>query len=123
MRTILDNDLKHVLISLLNVDRPFTNKKADKLAAKERARSLYNSGDILAVLCEPLSRNQLKETLNAFLSLYRVNINQFIDEKSSSLSIQAKEAMKGFGKLSLDHDEQIALLLLSGAHELECKIF
>lgn len=96
LQRIRDNDLKHVLISLLNVDRPFTNKKADKLAAKERARSLYNSGDILALLCEPLSRNQLKETLNAFLSLYRVNINQFIDEKSSSLSIQAKEAMKGF---------------------------
>lgn len=113
LQRIRDNDLKHVLISLLNVDRPFTNKKADKLAAKERARSLHNSGDILALLCEPLSRNQLKETLNAFLSLYRVNINQFIDEKSSSLSIEAKEAMKGFGKLSNDHDGRLASSLLS----------
>lgn len=96
LRTIPDNDLKKVLISLVNVDRPFINKKADKSAANDRARSLYDTGDILALLCEPLSRNQLKETLNSFLELYRVNINQFIDEKSSRLSMDARDALKGF---------------------------
>lgn len=90
-----DKDLSHILVSLIDVDRPSTNKRADKAAAKERAKMLYNNRDILSLLCEPLSRNQLKETFDAFLHLYRVNINQFIEDNSSALSIFAKETLKG----------------------------
>lgn len=96
-----DKDLSDILVSLLNVDRPLTNKRADKIAAKERAIVLYNDGDILSLLCEPVGRNQLKETLAAFLELYRVNINQFIDEKNSTLSTQAKETLKDCGELRI----------------------
>ena len=98
---IPDKDLRHILVSLLNVDRPFTNKRADKMAAKERANQLYNDRDILSLLCEPVGRNQLKETLAAFLQLYRVDINQFIDENCSSLSTHAKDTLKDCGKSHL----------------------
>lgn len=98
-----DKDLSHILVSLIDVDRPSTNKRADKEAAKERAKMLYNNGDILSLLCEPHSRNQLKETFDAFLHLYRVNINQFIEDNSSALSTFANETLKGCGEFT--HEE------------------
>ena len=97
---IPDKDLSQILVSLLNADRPFANKRADKTAARERAMLLYDDGDILPLLCEPVSRNQLKETFAAFLQLYRVNVNQFIEENSSTLSTYAEETLKDCGKFA-----------------------
>ena len=93
-----DTDLRDIFISLLNADRPFINKRADKMAAKERATQLYNDGDILSLLCEPLCRNQLRETLAASQQLYRVNIDQFIEENCSKLSPLAQNILKDCGK-------------------------
>lgn len=98
LRKLEDKDLRHILISLLNVDRSSARKKADKMAARERATLLFNSGDILSLLCEPVGRNQLKETFAAFLELYRVNIAQFIEEKCSTLSKPARDTLKDCGK-------------------------
>ncbi|XP_078349458.1 annexin A13-like isoform X3 [Oculina patagonica] len=89
-----DKDLRHILVSLLNVDRSGAKKKADKMAARERATLLFNNGDILSLLCEPVARNQLRETFAAFLELHRVNIAQFIEEKCSTLSQPARDTLK-----------------------------
>ena len=93
-----DKDLKHILVSLLNVDRSSAKKKADKMAARERATLLFNNADILSLLCEPVVRNQLRETLASFLELHRVNIAQFIEEKCSALSNPARDTLKDCGK-------------------------
>lgn len=95
-----DEDVRHIVISLLNVDRLSAKKRADKEAARKRATQLFNDGDILSLFCEPVGRNQLKETLAAFLELHRINIPQFIEEKCSTLSKQAQETLKDCGKFS-----------------------
>ena len=110
-----DKDLSQILVSLLNADRPFANKRADKSAAKDRAILLYSDGDILPLLCEPVSRNQLKETLAAFLHLYRVDVNQFIEEHASTLSICAKETLKDCGKFA---QNSIPLALFFGKSDI-----
>ncbi|XP_020619090.1 annexin A13-like isoform X1 [Orbicella faveolata] len=89
-----DEDVRRILVSLLNVDRSSAKKRADKMAAKERATQLFNDGDILSLLCQPLGRNQLRETFAAFLDLHRVNIAQFIEDRCSSLSQQARDTLK-----------------------------
>lgn len=89
-----DEDVKHILVSLLNVDRSSAKKRADKMAARERATLLFDDGDILSLLCEPLGRNQLRETFAAFLHLHRVNIAQFIDDRCSTLSQHARNTLK-----------------------------
>lgn len=89
-----DEDVRHILVSLLKVDRSSAKKRADKIAAKERATQLFNDGDVLSLLCQPLGRNQLKETFAAFLDLHRVNIAQFIDDRCSTLSQQARDTLK-----------------------------
>lgn len=93
-----DEDVRHILVSLLKVDRSSAKKRADKIAAKERATQLFNDGDVLSLLCQPLGRNQLKETFAAFLDLHRVNIAQFIDDRCSTLSQQARDTLKDCGK-------------------------
>lgn len=93
-----DEDVRRILVSLLNVDRSSAKKRADKMAAKERATQLFNDGDILSLLCQPLGRNQLRETFAAFLDLHRVNIAQFIEDRCSSLSQQARDTLKDCGK-------------------------
>ena len=93
-----DEDVRHILVSLLKVDRSSANKRADKMAARERATQLFNDGDILSLLCEPIGRNQLKETFAAFLDLHRVNIAQFIEDRCSTLSQQARDTLKDCGK-------------------------
>ena len=94
-----DKDVQHILGSLLNTDRPFINKRADKMAAKERATQLHKDHDLLSLLCEPLSRNQLRETLDAFQELYRVSLDQFIEENYHMLSQRAQGILKDCGKL------------------------
>ena len=84
-----DEDVRRILVSLLNVDRS---------SAKKRATQLFNDGDILSLLCQPLGRNQLRETFAAFLDLHRVNIAQFIEDRCSSLSQQARDTLKDCGK-------------------------
>lgn len=100
-----DKDLRHILVSLLNVDRSCAKKKADKMAARERATLLFNNGDILSLLCEPVARNQLRETFAAFLELHRVNIAQFIEEKCSTLSKPARDTLKDCGKYRYLHEQ------------------
>lgn len=91
---IPDEDVRHIVTSLLNVDRSSANKRADREAARKRATLLFNDGDILSLLCEQVGRNQLRETLAAFLEFYRINIGQFIEEKCSNLSKQARDTLK-----------------------------
>ena len=98
LSTLEDEDVRHILVSLLNVDRSSATKKADKMAARERATQLFNDGDILSLLCQPLGRNQLRETFAAFLALHRVNIAQFIQDRCSTLSQQARDTLKDCGK-------------------------
>lgn len=85
-------------MSLLSVDRSSAKKRADKEAARIRATLLFNDGDILSLLCEKVGRNQLRETLAAFLELHRINIGQFIEEKCSTLSKKAQDTLKDCGK-------------------------
>ncbi|KAJ7358848.1 Annexin A6 [Desmophyllum pertusum] len=130
LSTLPDKDLTHVLVSLLNVDRSSAKKKADKMAAKERATLLFNDGDILSLLCEPVSRNQLKETLDAFLKLHRVNIGQFVEEKCSALSKLAQDTLKDcvllienppryFAKELAKADEQKILRIMVSRSEID----
>lgn len=91
---IPDKDVRHIGMSLLSVDRSSAKKRADKEAARIRATLLFNDGDILSLLCEKVGRNQLRETLAAFLELHRINIGQFIEEKCSTLSKKAQDTLK-----------------------------
>lgn len=94
-----DKDVQDILGSLLNTDRPFINKRADKIAAKERAKQLHKDHDLLSLLYEPLSRNQLRETSDAFQELYRVSLDQFIEDNYRTLSQRAQSILKDCGKL------------------------
>ncbi|KAJ7358824.1 Annexin A11 [Desmophyllum pertusum] len=123
LSTLPDKDLTHVLVSLLNVDRSSAKKKADKMAAKERATLLFNDGDILSLLCEP-------KTLDAFLKLHRVNIGQFVEEKCSTLSKLAQDTLKDcvllienppryFAKELAKADEQKILRIIVSRSEID----
>lgn len=91
-------DLKEALMSLSKVDRQHALKKANKNAALTRAKSLHNDKDLLKLLCEPVSRNQLRETFSAYSHLYKVSMAGFIKENFSAWTKPARAALKAYGK-------------------------
>ena len=105
LQEIRDTDLRNILVSLYTVARPLARVRADMNAAQERARQLIRDDDLVSLLTAPLSRNQLRATLDEFKDMsgqpnINLDLRMYIDKKCN-LSHLAKHALQCVGEQSL----------------------
>ena len=102
LQKIKDTDLRGILTSLYTVVRPLARVRADTNARQERAQQLLKDDDLISLVTEPLSRNQLRATLDEFKNMsgqpnINLDLEQYIQEKCD-LSEPAKRALQCVGK-------------------------